>query len=265
MSTRAGLRPLLPFLVLLTGAAAAGRGNDASPGRARGIRPPVRSRPGPARLGGDPGPGRRAGRTWSTPRSCCIGAPCPRSPCRPAPDPAGAVVGGRYILPDLAPGSYVLTVVRAGFAPAGRGVVVLSGRSLTVPVTLAPQGLSESVTVVGEAFVEGSVLELPTTLHEMPRSVTVVGSDRMREENLRSVNDTLAYVPGMTVNSYRTGGYHFYSRGYRMLPDDTRIDGFAGLNAGGRYSAASSASSRRCSCAGPPACSTARRARPAAS
>ena len=90
---------------------------------------------------------------------------------------------------------------------------------------------------MGEAFVEDSVLKLPTTLHELPRSVTVVGSDRMREENLRSVNDTLAYVPGMTVNSYRTGGYHFYSRGYRMLPDDTRIDGFAGLNAGGRYSA----------------------------
>lgn len=152
-------------------------------------------------------------------------------------DPSGPGTGGRYALPDLPPGSYLLTVAKAGFAAASRSVVVLPGRSLAVPVTLAPSSLTESVTVVGEAFVETSVLKLPTTLRELPRSVTVVGAGRMREENLRSVNDTFAYVPGMTVNSYRTGGYHFYSRGYRMLPDDTRIDGFAGLNAGGRYSA----------------------------
>ena len=161
-------------------------------------------------------------------------------PAIPVPrvtDPSGPGTAAATPCPTSLPGSYLLTVVKAGFAPASRSVVVLPGRSLAVPVTLAPQGLSESVTVVGEAFVEASVLKLPTTLRELPRSVTVVGSDRMREENLRSVNDTLAYVPGMTVNSYRTGGYHFYSRGYRMLPDDTRIDGFAGLNAGGRYSA----------------------------
>lgn len=237
MSTRAGLRPLLPFLVLLTGAASAGSGNDAlaGPGAEGSVRlfALAPAQPGSVEI-----------RVQDVSGANVVDAEVllhrgslPAIPVPAAPDPAGAVVGGRYILPDLAPGSYVLTVVRAGFAPAGRGVVVLSGRSLTVPVTLAPQRLTESVTVVGEAFVEGSVLKLPTTLHEMPRSVTVVGSDRMREENLRSVNDTLAYVPGMTVNSYRTGGYHFYSRGYRMLPDDTRIDGFAGLNAGGRYSA----------------------------
>ena len=41
----------------------------------------------------------------------------------------------------------------------------------------------------------------------------------------------------MFVNSYRTGGYHFYARGYRMQPEDTRIDGFAGINAGGGFGA----------------------------
>jgi outer membrane receptor protein involved in Fe transport len=42
----------------------------------------------------------------------------------------------------------------------------------------------------------------------------------------------LTYVPGMTPNSYRTGGYHFYARGYRQSPEDTRLDGFAGINVG---------------------------------
>jgi iron complex outermembrane receptor protein len=221
MSARTGLRPLMPILLLLAGRVAPSRGSD-SP-----------ADPGTVEIRVSDSSGARVADAEVLLQRGALAVL--RVP--PAPDVTGAPAGGCYVLPGLLPGSYVLTVVKAGFAPASRGVVVLSGRSMTVPVTLAPQGLTESVTVVGEALVEGSVLKLPTTLHEMPRSVTVVGSDRMREENLRSVNDTLAYVPGMTVNSYRTGGYHFYSRGYRMLPDDTRVDGFAGLNAGGRYSA----------------------------
>ena len=45
----------------------------------------------------------------------------------------------------------------------------------------------------------------------------------------------LAYTPGMTQNSYRSGSYHFYSRGYRMGPEDTRVDGFIGMNVGGGF------------------------------
>ena len=43
----------------------------------------------------------------------------------------------------------------------------------------------------------------------------------------------LNYVPGTSQNSYRNGSYHFYSRGYRMGPEDTRLDGFPGINVGG--------------------------------
>ncbi len=218
MRLRAGLRPLLSSLALVVGFAPSGRGEPVEPGSVEVL---VRDASG----------GAVAAAEVLLRRGSLPAVPVPPSPA------ASTSGGGRYALPRLDPGSYVLTVVKPGFAPASRVVSVLPGRHLAVPVSLAPQGLTESVTVVGEAFVEDSVLKLPTTLHELPRSVTVVGSDRMREENLRSVNDTLAHVPGMSVNSYRTGGYHFYSRGYRMLPEDTRIDGFAGLNAGGRYSA----------------------------
>ena len=144
---------------------------------------------------------------------------------------------GRYLLAEVAPGRYVLTVVKTGFAPASQNVTVASERTASLSVSLSPQGLSEAITVEASALVDTTVSKLPTTLHETPRSVTVIGSDAIRERNLRTVNDTFAFSPGITVNSYRTGGYHFYARGYRMLPDDTRVDGFAGLNAGGRYSA----------------------------
>lgn len=144
---------------------------------------------------------------------------------------------GRYFLAEVAPGRYVLTVVKPGFAPSSQSVGVASERTVSLSVGLLPQGLSESITVEAGTVVDTTTSKLPTTLHETPRSVTLIGSEAIRERNLRTVNDTFAFSPGITVNSYRTGGYHFYARGYRMLPDDTRVDGFTGLNAGGRYSA----------------------------
>ena len=75
-------------------------------------------------------------------------------------------------------------------------------------------------------------MKLPVSIHETPRSVSVVGETRIREQNFRQVSDIITYVPGITPNSYRNGGYHFYARGYRQSPDDTRLDGFSGINVG---------------------------------
>ena len=95
---------------------------------------------------------------------------------------------------------------------------------------------TERITVEGaDTRVDDTALKLPTSLLDTARSITVFDAERIKELNLRSVSDAIVYVPGMSVNSYRTGSYHFYSRGYRMGPNDTRVDGFVGLNAGGRY------------------------------
>ncbi|MEJ7709060.1 MAG: TonB-dependent receptor plug domain-containing protein [Pyrinomonadaceae bacterium] len=91
--------------------------------------------------------------------------------------------------------------------------------------------------MIGTDSAVETTLKLPTTLHETPRSLTIIDAARIREQNFKYVNDALAYVPGISVNSYRTGGYHFYSRGYRMQPEDTRVDGFAGINASGGFGA----------------------------
>lgn len=106
-----------------------------------------------------------------------------------------------------------------------------------MPVTLEPAGLTDLITVEAVAPAGSTAYKLPATLHETPRSLTIIDSARMREQDFHSVPDALAYVPGIFVNSYRTEGYHFYARGYRMGPEDTRIDGFAGINAGGGFGA----------------------------
>ena len=154
-----------------------------------------------------------------------------------APKVAPPVEPGRYVLAALPPGRYVVTVAKAGFAPISVEVAVRPDQTLSVPVTLEPAGITDLVTVEATVPADTTAYKLPVTVHETPRSLTIIDSARMREQNFRSVPEALAYVPGMFVNSYRTGGYHFYARGYRMQPEDTRIDGFAGINAGGGFGA----------------------------
>jgi len=148
-----------------------------------------------------------------------------------------AVEPGRYVLSGLLPGRYLITVAKAGFAAISVEAAAYVGRTVTVPVTLEPAALTDLVTVEAVVPAGSTAYKLPATLHETPRSLTIMDSARMRAQNLRSVPEALAYVPGMFVNSYRTEGYHFYARGYRMGPEDTRIDGFAGINAGGGFGA----------------------------
>lgn len=158
---------------------------------------------------------------------------------RPMSPPANAAWAPgiqRHVTGPLAPGPVVLVVERDGFTPDRRDVDVEAGVERAVRVELRPAGVVEQVQVAGSVSPDGeTALRMAIAPLDTPRSVTVLGATRIREQHLRTVSEALAYVPGMGVNSYRTGSYHFYSRGYRMGPEDTRIDGFVGLNAGGRY------------------------------
>lgn len=143
-------------------------------------------------------------------------------------------VDGNFTFANLAFGKYFLTIEKEGFTKVEREIV-LGETAQNQDLTMQAGQVSETVTIVmdsAEAAVE-STLKLPVSLHETPRSVSVIGEKRITEQNFRQVSDVLNYVPGTTQNSYRNGSYHFYSRGYRMSPDDTRLDGFAGINVGG--------------------------------
>ena len=141
---------------------------------------------------------------------------------------------GEFNFGETALGNYQLTVTKEGFDDVERPIV-LDSAARTNELTMAAGGVSATVTVVmetAEAAVN-STFKSDESIHHTPRSISTIGETRMREQNLRQVSDVLNYVPGTTQNSYRNGSYHFYSRGYRMGPDDTRLDGFVGMNVGG--------------------------------
>ncbi len=140
---------------------------------------------------------------------------------------------GEFSFGEMPFGKYELTVTKEGFADVSR-IVTLDSTASSSDLTMAAGTFAETVTVVMDSSEQAvnSTLKSEETLHNTPRSVSAIGSERIREQNFRQVSDVLNYVPGTTQNSYRNGSYHFYSRGYRMGPDDTRVDGFVGVNVG---------------------------------
>jgi len=83
---------------------------------------------------------------------------------------------------------------------------------------------------------DSTALKLPVSLHETPRSVTLIDRVRIQEQNFVRLEDTFRYVPGVFSRSQDGDSYHFLSRGFDMGPDQTMIDGFTGLLAGGTFS-----------------------------
>ncbi|HEY3442019.1 MAG TPA: TonB-dependent receptor [Paludibaculum sp.] len=144
---------------------------------------------------------------------------------------------GAYSIQGIRVGQYLLVVEKAGFELAQTNVTI-SATQVTQDVALQPAPVRQTIEVVDTADIAAlAILKMAGSLHETPRSVTAFSAGELRERNVRNIPELLATVPGMSPNSYRTGGYHFYARGFRMLPEDTRVDGFPGINLGGGYGA----------------------------
>jgi iron complex outermembrane receptor protein len=142
-------------------------------------------------------------------------------------------ISGDFLVQGLPAGTYEVIAEKSGFTVLKR-TVTLGGEETQVRFVLEPATILQVMEVSGAPELAGeAVMKLAATLHETPRATSVYNADELRERNVRSVPELLAFVPGMSPNSYRNGSYHFYARGFRMLPADTRVDGFTGINLGG--------------------------------
>ena len=53
-------------------------------------------------------------------------------------------------------------------------------------------------------------------MREIPQSVTVIGLERMREQNLQSLDDVMQQTPGITVQPYQLLTTAYYARGFKV-------------------------------------------------
>ncbi|MCS7044519.1 MAG: TonB-dependent receptor [Bryobacteraceae bacterium] len=152
-------------------------------------------------------------------------------------DQRGATDGeGRFCLDSGRRGRYVAVVERTGFGK--RSAEFVPGETAQpLVIELEPAPVRQSIDVIAAPELAAEAVEkIAGSLLETPRSITVVDANQLRERNFRDLHQLLAFIPGMGPNSFRTGGYHFYARGFRMGAEDVRVDGATGAAQGGSYS-----------------------------
>jgi catecholate siderophore receptor len=104
----------------------------------------------------------------------------------------------------LPPGDYVVSVQASGFDMATKRVRVTERAHELVEMVLPVAGASEMVTIVASDGVGyhaesiSSATRTSTALRDTPQAITVLSSERLRDQSMTSVSDVLNYVPGVT-------------------------------------------------------------------
>ncbi|MEQ1869710.1 MAG: TonB-dependent siderophore receptor [Vicinamibacterales bacterium] len=105
---------------------------------------------------------------------------------------------------SLAPGSYTVKALVAGFAEASETVSVASAENVSVELVLQIAGLRDSVTVSGRVSYAApaitSATKTPTPLRDVPQAITVVTKELIKDQMMTSVGDVMRYVPGIAVH-----------------------------------------------------------------
>ncbi|WP_175174260.1 TonB-dependent siderophore receptor [Achromobacter pestifer] len=75
-----------------------------------------------------------------------------------------------------------------------------------------------AVTVSGEGVARDTptMAKLPLTVREIPQSVTVIGLEQMREQNMQSLDDVMQHAPGIIVQPYQLLTTAYYARGFKV-------------------------------------------------
>jgi len=126
---------------------------------------------------------------------------------------------GRFVFPDLLPGSYAVECAAEGFQNLSQRVQI-TGQFQNLDLTLAVAGIHQRVSVIAS--------ELPELPGEIGKSISLVGKEELAGQDARTLSEALLGIPGLQIQQLggpgTTAGYRF--RGLR--PEDTAvlIDGF---------------------------------------
>jgi catecholate siderophore receptor len=104
---------------------------------------------------------------------------------------------------SLPGGDYVVSATADGFAMTTRRVRVIEP-SASIEMILPVAGSTQVVTIVAADGVGyrteaiNSATKTPTALRDTPQSITVIPTERLRDQSMNSISDVLNYVPGVT-------------------------------------------------------------------
>jgi outer membrane receptor for ferric coprogen and ferric-rhodotorulic acid len=121
-------------------------------------------------------------------------------------------------------GTYTLRRTATSAAP--RAVPVAAQETKTEPAITLPQVTVQDTRDQGYTAGEVTIgSKIPTSLREIPQSLSVITRQRIEDQNLTTLQDALKQTTGITVQSFDSAGQRndFVSRGFSI--DSIQIDG----------------------------------------
>jgi catecholate siderophore receptor len=110
---------------------------------------------------------------------------------------------GKFAI-SLPAGEYLISATAAGFEMATTRVQVGNGTGESVEIILPVAGSTETVTIVAgdgvgyRAEAINSATKTLTPLRDTPQSITVLPTERLKDQSMTSISDVVNYVPGVT-------------------------------------------------------------------
>ena len=103
---------------------------------------------------------------------------------------------------SLQPGKYTLRISKENFSEGSRSVEVTANGTEVPDITLSVEPVNTTVEVSDNAgyvaLFTATATKTLTPLLDVPQSVTVVTRDLIQDQMMMSINDVVAYVPGVT-------------------------------------------------------------------
>jgi catecholate siderophore receptor len=105
---------------------------------------------------------------------------------------------------SLPHGDYIVRATATGFEVTTTRVRLTEYASASIEIILPVAGSTEVVTIVAadgvgyQADAINSATKTLTALRDTPQSITVIPTERLRDQSMTSISDVLNYVPGVT-------------------------------------------------------------------
>ncbi|HVZ20576.1 MAG TPA: TonB-dependent receptor [Vicinamibacterales bacterium] len=132
---------------------------------------------------------------------------------------------GRFVISNVAPGAYTLTVTYVGFAPLTRQVEVGAGQTVRIGLSLKIAGQQDSVLVTApRATGEAEAVNIERTADNI---VQVLPAEVIRSLPNANMADALGRLPSVTLERDEGEGKYVQIRGTEPRLTNTTIDGIS--------------------------------------
>jgi len=131
---------------------------------------------------------------------------------------------GQFVVPNLAPGTYIVTVSYVGFKPYSTSVTVAAGQTALVTAVMPVAAVNQQQVIVYAGREHGDA-EAINEVRTSPNILNVLPADVITSLPNANIADAVGRLPGVTLERDEGEGKYVQIRGTEPRLSNTTIDG----------------------------------------